>query len=136
MEDNKKQTWKDMFVFYDKECKGVIATKKLEKYLSAVGVIVSKNELEIVLSKVNEEISFNNIWNEFKDKKVVTDEEIFQAFKEFDQNGVINVNDFKYILMSLGDKLSEDEANKLISYLNKDDKGNIDYVAFMRQYKV
>lgn len=136
MEVNKQQNWKDMFVFYDKSNKGSISNKRIPKYLTAVGVIVSNKEIETVISKFNEEMTFNDIWDEFSGKKaIVNDDEILQAFREFDQGGVINTKDFKYILMSLGDKLTEAEADKLISYFNKDDKGDIDYVEFMNKYK-
>lgn len=136
MEVNKQQNWKDMFVFYDKSNKGSISNKRIPKYLTAVGVIVSNKEIETVISKFNEEMTFNDIWNEFSGKKaIVNDDEILQAFREFDQGGVINTKDFKYILMSLGDKLTEAEADKLISYFRKDDKGDIDYVEFMNKYK-
>ncbi|PKY43053.1 EF-hand, partial [Rhizophagus irregularis] len=56
-------------------------------------------------------------------------EEIFEGFQVFDKDrtGYISVGEVKYVLTSLGEKLSEAEVDDLIKTVDVDKNGNIKY---------
>ena len=74
------------------------------------------------------------IWQNFKDCKVITDQEIIEAFKAFDKDGKINKEELKYVMTNLGDKIKDEEAEKLLSKFQIDEKGNLDNEEFLSEY--
>lgn len=55
----------------------------------------------------------------------------FQVFDK-DQTGYIGVGELKYILTSLGEKLSEQEVDELLKGVNVTRDGNVNYVEFVQ----
>ena len=137
-DNNKKQYWQDLFVLYDKKHKGTITTQQLPKYLSSAGVVVDKKEIIEVTNKYNKtgEMTFDDVWNCFGNNDIITEDDIKEAFAVFDKGGKINKEELEYVLMNLGDKISEEEAKKFFSHFNIDDEGNIDYVEFLNKYGI
>ena len=123
---------------YDKKHKGTITTQQLPKYLSSAGVVVDKKEIIEVTNKYNKtsEMTFDDVWNCFGNNDTITEDDIKEAFAVFDKGGKINKEELEYVLMNLGDKISEEEAKKFFSYFNIDDEGNIDYVEFLNKYGI
>ena len=91
---DKEEFWKEMFVLFDKEDNNFLTLDELKKYLQAVGVLVTNKELYKMLEEFDpdkkRQFSFEQIWKNFKDCKVITDDEIVDAFKAFDKNGKIS----------------------------------------------
>ena len=137
-DNNKKQYWQDLFVLYDKKHKGTITTQQLPKYLSSAGVVVDKKEITEVTNKYNAtgEMTFDDVWNYFGNNDTITEDDIKEAFAVFDKGGKINKEELEYVLMNLGDKISEEEAKKFFNHFNIDNEGNIDYVEFLNKYGI
>ena len=141
MEDKtKEEFWKDMFLLIDKNNNNYLSLELLNKFLSSVGVVIESKEMHKKLEEIDPEkkrnFTFEVIWNNFKDYKVITNNDIVEAFKAFDKDGKINKEELKYVMTNLGDKIKDEEADKLLSYFKVDENGNLDYKEFLNKYKV
>ena len=137
---DKEGFWKEMFVLFDKEDNNYLTLDELKKYLQAVGVLITNKELYKMLEEFDPEkkrqFTFEKIWTNFKDCKVISDEDIVEAFKAFDKNGKISKEELKYVMTNLGDKIKEEDADKLLSNFQVDDQGNLDYKEFLGKYGI
>ena len=63
-----------------------------------------------------------------------TEEEVINAFRVFDKegNGLISTAELKHIMMTIGDKMTEEEADEMIHEADIDDDGIINYEEFVR----
>lgn len=141
MDENEKQEfWKEMFVLFDKEDNNYLNLELLKKFLSAVGVLIELKELYKKLEEIDpdkqRQFTFDMIWEHFKDCKVISDQEIIDAFQTFDKDGKINKEELKYVMTNLGDKIKDSEAEKLLSNLECDELGNLDYKQFLNKYGI
>ena len=139
-ENNKEEFWREMYVLFDKNDNNYLNLDSLKKYLSAVGVLIDNKELYKKLEEFdpnkNRKFTFDQIWENFKDCKVISDEEIIEAFKAFDKDGKISKEELKYVMTNLGDKIKEEDADKLLSNFQVDEQGNLDYKEFLNKYGI
>ena len=137
---DKEEFWKEMYILFDKEDKGYLSLDELKKYLQAVGVLITNKELYKMLEEFDpdkiRQFNFEQIWNNFKDCKVISNDEIIDAFKAFDKNGKISKEELKYVMTNLGDKIKDEDAEKLLSNFKVDDQGNLDYKEFLGKYGI
>ena len=136
----KEEFWKEMFILFDKEDRNYLTLDQLKKFLQAVGVLVTNKELNKKLEEFDpdkiRQFTFEQIWNNFKECKVISNDEISDAFKAFDKNGKINKEELKYVMTNLGDKIKEEDADKLLSNFQVDSEGNLDYKEFLGKYGI
>lgn len=61
-------------------------------------------------------------------------EEYIKGFQVFDKEktGYIGVGELRYILTSIGEKLSDSEVDELLKGVNVTSDGNVDYVEFVK----
>lgn len=61
-------------------------------------------------------------------------EDYIKGFQVFDkeQTGYIGVGELRYILTSIGEKLTDAEVDKLLKGVNVTSDGNVDYVEFVK----
>ena len=139
-ENEKEEFWREMFVLFDKNDNNYLTLDLLKKYLSAVGVLIELKELYKKLEEFdpnkNIQFTFDMIWKNFKDCKVINEQEIVDAFKAFDKDGKINKEELKYVMTNLGDKIKDADAEKLLSNFQVDDQGNLDYKEFLNKYGI
>jgi calmodulin len=66
-----------------------------------------------------------------------TEEALRQAFRVFDRDGdgTISTSDLRYFMVTLGEKLSEDEADEMIRMLDEDGDGRVQWEDFARLLK-
>ena len=141
MEDKtKEEFWKDMFLLIDKNNNNYLSLELLNKFLSSVGVVIESKEMHKKLEEIDPEkkrnFTFEVIWNNFKDYKVITNNDIVEAFKAFDKDGKINKEELKYVMTNLGDKIKDEDAEKLLSNFQVDEQGNLDYKEFLTKYGI
>ena len=139
MNDEKINFWKEIFVLFDKDFNGKINVNLLPKYLNSVGVVIEKKDLIEKISEIENEnknfVNFDEIWNMFNEYPIVSNEDIINAFKTFDKNGKINKEELKYFLTNLGNKITEEEAEKIFK-LFKIENDEIDYQEFLNKYEI
>ena len=82
----------------------------------------------------NYNIEKNHFHNDNEDNN-----NIIEDFKYFDinNNGRVNIYEIKQLLTSFGDKMTEEEFDKIIKSIdvNIDDNGFIDYLEFIKLWK-
>ena len=136
----KEEFWREMFVLFDKEDNNYLTLDLLKKFLSSVGVLIEHKDFNKKIEEIDPEkqrkFTFDMIWQNFKDSKVITDQEIVEAFKAFDKDGKINKEELKYVMTNLGDKIKDEEAEKLLSKFQIDEQGNLDYKEFLSKYGI
>ena len=89
---NKEEFWREMFVLFDKEDNNYLTLDELKKYLQAVGVLITNKELYKMLEEFDpdkkRQFTFDKIWDNFKDCKIISNEDIIDAFKAFGSNSI------------------------------------------------
>ena len=62
------------------------------------------------------------------------EEEVINAFRVFDKegNGLIQTDELKHIMMTIGDKMTKDETDEIIHEADIDGDGTINYEEFVR----
>lgn len=67
-------------------------------------------------------------------KPLGTPEDYIKGFQVFDKEntGYIGVGELRYILTSIGEKLSDSEVDELMKGVNVTLDGNVDYVEFVK----
>ena len=73
------------------------------------------------------------------DSNDYTEADVISSFKYFDINNreKVDINEIKRILTNFGDKMSEEEFNKIIKAfnINIDSNDNLDYIDFLKNLK-
>lgn len=134
-----ERTLKDAFALFDKAATGKVPTAGLGDLLRAVGQNPSLKEI----SNIQDTISGNEIdYEEFKTivnreggfKPLGKPEDYIKAFQIFDKNltGFIGVGELKYILTTIGEKLTDDEVDELLKNVTITDENSVDYAEFVK----
>ena len=134
--------YQDLFDSYDLNKNGKIERKEMKTILKKLGKEGTEEEIEQIWKSMNKiesdsTISFNDFIEFIKrfnlSKNTMSTDDIINAFEIFDKNhdGTISINEFKHILMDLGQKFSEDEVNEIITEIDLDNNGKINYRDFV-----
>ena len=134
--------YQDLFDSYDLNKNGKIERKEMKTILKKLGKEGTEEEIEQIWKSMNKiesdsTISFNDFIEFIKrfnlSKNTMSTDDIINAFEIFDKNhdGTLSINEFKHILMDLGQKFSEDEVNEIITEIDLDNNGKINYREFV-----
>ena len=134
--------YQDLFDSYDLNKTGEIERKEMKTILKKLGKESTNEEIEQIWKSMNKiesdsTISFNDFIEFIKrfnlSKNTMSTDDIINAFEIFDKNhdGTLSINEFKHILMDLGQKFSEDEVNEIITEIDLDNNGKINYRDFV-----
>lgn len=132
------KAYKDAFALFDKRGTGRIPPEALGDLLRAVGqnpTLGEIDELERSLSGDFDFDTFSKIVNRPDGFKSLGEpEDYIRGFQVFDkdQTGYIGVGELRYILTSLGEKLSESEVDELLKGVNVTRDGNVNYIEFVK----
>tara|TARA_B100000745_G_scaffold297240_2_gene243877 strand:- start:201 stop:704 length:504 start_codon:yes stop_codon:yes gene_type:complete len=122
---------KNTFTLFDQDNDNKITKQELSILLRALGKNITDNEINslIVESNLVDELinfdSFITILNKITPKD--TEAELLEAYELFDteNNGYINISEFRHIMTNLGEKLSIDEIDNIIKELDPTNQGKI-----------
>ena len=135
--------YQDLFDSYDLNKTGEIERKEMKTILKKLGKESTNEEIEQIWKSMNKiesdyTISFDDFIEFIKrynlSKNSMSTDDIINAFEIFDKNhdGTLSINEFKHILMDLGQKFSEDEVNEIITEIDLDNNGKINYREFVQ----
>ncbi|XP_033736497.1 calmodulin-alpha-like [Pecten maximus] len=137
---NKKQRQEclETFHIFDQDRDGIVTTGELGKMLKAMGFIPTVDELEELVSEADPQGDgsldikgfmrlFQMFYNDMK-----TEDQVKSSFRVYDKNGdgYITHSELKFVLQGIGERVSDEEVEDIISRVDKDDDGKINFKEF------
>ena len=113
---------KEIFMLFDKNSDGFVHTTELGTVVRAINLNPTESEIQDMMKKVdpNNSGQFNLqqletlVRERGRDSDTLKD--VVDALKVFDSDndGKISVEDFKYVMSNMGERMSESEINEII----------------------
>lgn len=138
LQSSNTKTYKDAFSLFDKKGTGKVSPDALGDLLRAVGQNPTLAEISDLQSQIQGDLDFDTyvkIINRPDGFKPLGEpEDYIKGFQVFDKEGTgyIGVGELRYILTSIGEKLSDSEVDELLKGVNVTKDGNVDYVEFVK----
>lgn len=133
------QEFKEAFNMIDQNRDGFIDKDDLNDTLASLGKDASDDYLEGMMKEAPGPINFTMFLTLFGEKLNGTDPEdvIKNAFGCFDaeQTGVIKEDFLRELLMTMGDRFTQEECDEMFAGAPVDDKGMFNYIEFTRIIK-
>merc|ERR550532_161576 len=128
------------FALFNTSDSGAITKEELRAALQSLGEEPTEDELKLLISEVDTNNNGMVEFAEFKslmDKQMRdtdTEEELIEAFRVFDRdgNGQISPAELRHVMSNLGEKLGEDEIEKMIADADDNGDGQINYEEFIK----
>ncbi|GER25471.1 calmodulin [Striga asiatica] len=128
------------FSLFDNDGDGCITTEELATVIRSLDQNPTEEELKEMIDGVDSDgngtIEFAEFLNLMasKIKDVDAEEELKEAFKVFDkdQNGYISAEELQHVMINLGEKLSDEEAEQMIREADLDGDGQVNYDEFVK----
>ncbi|KAK4934363.1 Calmodulin [Elasticomyces elasticus] len=138
MSEEQLQSFKDVFALFDKDNSASISTEELGDVMRSLGQNPTHVELQDMVNEVDTDQSGSIEFNEFLAMMATTmqpkdfAEETKAAFAVFDKDGsgTISAEELKAVMKSLGENLTDEEIDEMITQADKDGNGTIDYEEF------
>ncbi|XP_059291188.1 calmodulin-2-like [Lycium ferocissimum] len=132
--------FKEAISLFDKDGDGCITVEELETVIRSLGQNPTEEELCHMISEVDADENGTMEFTEFlnliskKMKENDSEEELKEAFKVFDndQNGYISANDLRHVMINLGEKLTDEEADQMIREADLDGDGQVNFDDFVK----
>lgn len=129
---------KSTFNLFDKKGDGTVTTKTLGDVFKTLALKVDGEKLKEWSDEIDEEATGLISWEQFKSmfemklKEDNDERELKEAFRVLDKGnkGVIDVKDLRWLLQSLGDDLTPEEIEDMITETDTDGSGTVDYEEF------
>ena len=130
---------KQIFTLFDRDGDGKVECQELGTILRAAGRLPSEHEISELQSSLPSKTFFSfadllSILSKFPPVDPGTlRAALLDAFRVFDQqgSGEIGTQELSHIMTSLGEKLSEEEANEMIKLADPNNTGTIKYENFV-----
>ncbi|KAL7010711.1 hypothetical protein ACKWTF_016848 [Chironomus riparius] len=131
---------KSSFAIYDLDGDGKITMRELGSVMRALGHNPTEAEILTIINSVDTDQSGSIDFQEFcklmstKMREMDTEEDIIDAFRVFDVEGKghITAYDLRHVMTNLGEKLTDEEVNAMISEADSDGDGVIHYSDFVK----
>ncbi|KAM3306870.1 calmodulin-like protein 8 [Capsicum chacoense] len=145
MEENQLVEFKEAITLFDKNGDGCITIEELATVIRSLDQNPTEEELYNMISEVDNDhdngiMEFNEFLNLISKKMKETDidEELKEVFKVFDkdQNGYISATDLRHVMINLGEKLTDEEAEMMIKEADLDGDGQVNFDEFVKMMKV
>lgn len=144
MEDTmEKEKLRAVFDFFDVDGNGTIDVQELREVIRSLGNNPTEAELDQIINDADQDGSGTLDFEEFcaylaggdslTHGKGTDSREIVESFRIFDtaRNGMIAVDDFREVMMTMGDRLPADQVEEMIKMCDVDSDGTINYENFI-----
>jgi Ca2+-binding EF-hand superfamily protein len=134
---------KQAFDLFDTSGTGVIDIKELKVAIRAVGFEPKKEEIKKMIADIDKDgkgkVDFSDFLSLMTVKMAEKDskEEIMKAFRLFDDDntGTISFKNLKRVAKELGENLTDEEIQEMISEADRDGDGEVNQDEFLRIMK-
>lgn len=135
--EEKLQEFEEAFNIFDEDKDGFLEKTQFQLVLMCLGFELTDFEInEIFEEFLTEKISFANMVKYLgsRNKNYEFEEELMECFEDIDKDkdGKINAKELKYYLLTLGEKLTDEEVNELIEQANPNGGGFFRYKDFLK----
>ena len=138
--DEQRKDLQDIFDQFDKDKDGKISGKELANAMFSMGQNPTDDEINEMMREVDLNQDGKIDFDEFmilmtkSSPETQAEEEVINAFRVFDKegNGLIASSELKHIMMTIGDKMTEEEADEMVNEADIDEDGMINYEEFVR----
>ena len=138
--DQQRKDFQDIFDQFDKDKDGKISAKELENAMVSMGQNPTNEEITEMMEEADLNKDGKIDFEEFlslmtrNSPETQTEDEVINAFRVFDKegNGLISSAELKHIMMTIGDKMTEEEADEMVNEADIDEDGMINYEEFVR----
>lgn len=128
------------FAIYDLDGDGKITMRELGSVMRALGHNPTEAEILTFIDSVDTDQNGSIDFQEFcklmstKMKEMDSEADLIDAFRVFDveDKGFITVHELRHVMTNLGDKLTDEEVNEMISEADSDGDGVINYTDFVK----
>jgi calmodulin len=134
MEVASKEECQEAFYLYDTNADGKIEIDQLGTLLRACGKAPTNAEVENYKKEVgSDSFDFETFYKIFEKAKSYSRDEIIKCFQIFDREntGKVYKAHLIKVLTNVGEKLKQEEVNKILQDVPVDDNGYIDYKQFV-----
>lgn len=126
------------FDMFDREKTGSIEASMMSTILRTLGQTFEESDLQIMIDEVDADGSGQLEFEEFltlvarfmvEEDAEAIQEELREAFRLYDKegNGFIRTAELREIMRALDDKLTEDELDEMITEIDTDGSGTVDF---------
>ncbi len=110
--------YREAFSLFDKDHDDIIAPQELGIVLRSCGLSPSESDLQKIHQQIGKKIDFDTfvrVAQNFKGNNHETEDDIREAFRVFDKDGTgyVSVAELKHAMISLGERLTEEEVDEL-----------------------
>ena len=138
--DEQRKDFQDIFDQFDKDKDGKISGKELQNAMFSMGQNPTEDEINEMMREDDLNQDGKIDFDEFmilmtkSSPETQAEEEVINAFRVFDKegNGLIASSELKHIMMTIGDKMTEEEAEEMVNEADIDEDGMINYEEFVR----
>ena len=131
---------KSTFAIYDLDGDGLISMRELGSVMRALGHNPTEAEILTFIESVDTNKNGTIDFQEFcklmstKMKEMDTEADLIDAFRVFDveDKGYITAHELRHVMTNLGEKLTDEEVNEMISEADSDGDGVINYTDFVK----
>ena len=133
--------YKEAFQIFDRHGEGAISSKELGTIMRSLGLNPSDEDIKEITDmfdneKYNNLIDFNSFLLIMAKRKndVDKEEDLLEAFRVFDKenNGQILARELRYVMMSSGEDLNENDIEDMIHEARAENEEYIDYHKFVK----
>ena len=127
--------YKEAFSLFDKDGDGTITTKELGTVMRSLGQNPTQAELKSMIHELDADGSGSIDFAEFlavmarKTKEANSEDEMKEAFRVFDKdgNGFISAAELRQVMISLDEKLTDQEIDEMIKAADIDGDDHVSY---------
>ena len=138
--EEQRKELQEVFDQFDKDKDGKISSKELENAMQSMGQNPTVDEVNQMMQEVDLNQDGKIDFDEFmtlmlrNSPETQTEDEVINAFRVFDKEGkgLISLAELKHIMMTIGDKMTEEEADEMVNEADIDEDGMINYEEFVR----
>lgn len=134
------EMYEESFSFFDKDGDGMISSEEFKLILNSLGLNPTQSELTDLINEIDTNKDGKIDFTEFRtklsfiNKTLSKDDQFLQAFRMFDKdgNGYISSSELRNVMLSLGEKLSDEELDDMIASADIDGDGQVNYEEFVK----